>query len=203
MIAAVSGRFRDRASAQEGAISASALIGIGLLLLLCYLVLALFQGDSAEFGSVAVPGRGQVELPKGDIDVYYAEGVDPDSDVDLIAPADLRVTVTAPDGSSVPVTSRGAEPESTDSGMTRLVGSLRAPADTTYSVTTESVQTGQRIAPTVTFGQGPFAAVGKRFEGVVDALRGPLGIALLAVLVFLFFLPRIEAARRRAGYRND
>jgi hypothetical protein len=202
MIAAVSGRFRDRASAQEGAISASALIGIGLLLLLGYLVLALFQGDSAQFGTVAVPGSGRVELPKGDIDVYYSEGVDPDSDVELVAPPDLRVTVAAPNGTGVQVAARGSDPESTDDGMTRLIGSLRAPEDAVYTVTTESTQAGQRITPAVTFGQGPFAAVGKRFESVVDALRGPLGIALVLVLVFLFFLPRIQAARRRASYRG-
>jgi hypothetical protein len=86
--------------------------------------------------------------------------------------------------------------------MTRLIGSLRAPEDAVYTVTTESTQAGQRITPAVTFGQGPFAAVGKRFESVVDALRGPLGIALVLELVFVVFLPRIQAARRRASYRG-
>jgi hypothetical protein len=202
MIEPVNGRFGDRARGQEGAISASALILIGLALLLGYLLLAAFQGDTAQFGSVAVPGSGRIELSEGDVDVYYAEAADPDAGVELIAPADLRVTVTGPEGQSVPVTSRGEEPESTDDGISRLIGSLQAPEDGFYSVTTESTQATQRISPAVTFGQGPFAAVGKRFGDVVDVLRGPVGIVLLVVLVILFLMPRIQAARRRAAYRD-
>ncbi|MCL4288570.1 MAG: hypothetical protein KJ006_13115 [Thermoleophilia bacterium] len=202
MIAAVNGRFRDRARGQEGAISAGALILIGLALLLGYLLLAAFEGDNARFGSVPVPGEGRVELPEGDVDVYYAEGADPDSGVELIAPPDLEVTVTGPDGRNVPVSSRGAEPESTDDGMARLVGAVRASADGLYGIQAESAQATQRIRPRVTFGQGPFAAVEHRFDGVVDALRGPLGIALLVVLAVLFLLPRWRLARRRRSYEE-
>ncbi len=54
----------------------------------------------------------------------------------------------------------------------------------------------------MTFGQGPFAAVGQRFGDVVDALRGPLGIVVLVVLVILFLLPRWRLARRRASYQG-
>jgi len=69
-------------------------------------------------------------------------------------------------------------------------------------VTTESTQAGQRISPEVTFGQGPFAAIGQRFSDVVDTLRGPVGIVVLAVLVFLFLLPRWQLARRRQSYKD-
>jgi hypothetical protein len=201
MIAAV-GRFRHRARGQEGMIGAGALILIGLALLLGYLLLAAFEGDSAQFGSVGVPGEGRVELPEGDVDVYYAEGADPDAGVELITPPDLRVTVTGPGGQDVPVTARGAEPESTDGGMARLIGSLRASEDGFYEVGTESSQATQRIGPEVTFGQGPFAAVEHRFSGVVDVLRGPVGIALLVVLVILYMLPRVRGAQRRAAYKD-
>lgn len=200
MIAAVSGRFRDRARGQEGLISAGALILIGLALLLGYLLLAAFEGDSAQFGSVPVPGEGRVELPEGDVDVHYAEGADPDSGVELIAPPDLEVTVRGPEGQNVPVSSRGAEPESTDDGMARLIGAVRTSRDGLYDVEAESAQATQRIRPRVTFGQGPFAAVEHRFDEVVDVLRGPVGIALLVVLVILFLLPRWRLARRRRSY---
>jgi hypothetical protein len=202
MIAAVSGRFRDRARGQEGMISAGALILIGLALLLGYLLLAAFEGDSAQFGSVAVPGEGRVELPEGDVDVYYAEGADPDAGVELIAPPDLEVRVTGPSGQDVPLSSRGAEPESTDEGMARLIGAVRAPEDGFYDVRVESSQAMQRISPEVTFGQGPFAAVEHRFNGVVDVLRGPVGIVLLVVLAVLYMLPRVRGARRRAAYKD-
>ena len=194
--------IRERVRVEEGAISVSALIGIALVLFVGYLLLAAFEGDSAQFGSVAVPGREQVELPKGDVDIYYSEKVDPDAGVPLITPDDLQYTVTGPDGQGVTVNSRGDDAESTGDGMTRLIGSLQAPEDGLYTVTTESSQAAQRIAPAVTFGQGPFAAVGQRFGDVVDALRGPLGIVVLVVLVILFLLPRWRLARRRASYQG-
>jgi hypothetical protein len=194
--------IRERVRLEEGAISVSALIGIALVLFVGYLLLAAFEGDSAQFGSVAVPGREQVELPKGDVDIYYSEKVDPDAGVPLITPDDLQYTVTGPDGQGVTVSSRGDDAESTGDGMTRLIGSLQAPEDGLYTVTTESSQAAQRIAPAVTFGQGPFAAVGQRFGDVVDALRGPLGIVVLVVLVILFLLPRWRLARRRASYQG-
>ena len=194
--------IRERVRVEEGAISVSALIGIALVLFVGYLLLAAFEGDSAQFGSVPVPGKEQVELPKGDVDIYYSEKVDPDAGVPLITPDDLQYTVTGPDGQGVTVNSRGDDAESTGDGMTRLIGSLQAPEDGLYTVTTESPQAAQRIAPAVTFGQGPFAAVGQRFGDVVDALRGPLGIVVLVVLVILFLLPRWRLARRRASYQG-
>ena len=194
--------IRERVRVEEGAISVSALIGIALVLFVGYLLLAAFEGDSAQFGSVPVPGKEQVELPKGDVDIYYSEKVDPDAGVPLITPDDLQYTVTGPDGQGVTVNSRGDDAESTGDGMTRLIGSLQAPEDGLYTVATESPQAAQRIAPAVTFGQGPFAAVGQRFGDVVDALRGPLGIVVLVVLVILFLLPRWRLARRRASYQG-
>jgi hypothetical protein len=194
--------IRERLRVEEGAISVSALIGIALVLFVGYLLLAAFEGDSAQFGSVPVPGKEQVELPKGDVDIYYAEKADPEAGVPLITPDDLQYTVTGPDGQGVTVNSRGDDAESTGDGMTRLIGSLQAPEDGLYTVTTESPQAAQRIAPAVTFGQGPFAAVGQRFGDVVDALRGPLGIVVLVVLVILFLLPRWRLARRRASYQG-
>jgi hypothetical protein len=100
------------------------------------------------------------------------------------------------------VSSRGDDAKSTGDGMTRLIGQIKAPEDGGYVVTTESTQAGQRISPELTFGQGPFAAVGQRFSDVVDALRGPVGIIVLAILVLLFLLPRWKLARRRQSYKG-
>ena len=198
----MSSGFRERMRDERGLISAGALIGIGILLFIAYLLLAAFEGDSAQFGSVSVPGKAQVELPKGDVDIYYSEKVDPDAGVPLITPDDLQYTVTAPDGVSVEVNSRGDEAKSTGDGMARLIGAMTTPVEGSYTITTESSQTAQRISPAVTFGQGPFAAIGHRAEDVFDELKGPLGIVLVAVLVVLFFWPRIRAARKRASYRD-
>lgn len=187
---------------ERGLISAGSLVLIGLLLLGGYLLLAAFEGDSAQFGSAPVPGKQQIELPKGDVDIYYAEKIDPEAGVPLIVPDDLQYTVTAPGGTSVQVDSRGDEAESTGDGMARLIGAMNVPEKGSYTVTTESSQSAQRIQPAVTFGQGPFAAIGHRFDDVVDSLKGPLGIFLLIVLVGLFLLPRIQSARRRSFYKD-
>ena len=198
----MSGCFRERMRDERGLISAGALIGIGILLFLGYLLLAAFEGGSAQFGSVPVPGKATVELPKGDVDIYYSEKVDPDAGVPLITPDDLQYTVTGAGGQNIEVISRGADAKSTGDGMTRLIGAIDLPQNGSYTVTTESSQTAQRIEPALTFGQGPFAAIGHRAKEVLDELKGPLGIALLVLLVILFFWPRFQAARKRASYRD-
>jgi hypothetical protein len=196
--------MRERIGGERGAIGAGTVVLLGVLGLIVYLLLAVFEGDTAQFGAVSVPSKGQVvELPKGDIDVYYAEKVDPDAGVPLVVPDDLKYVVVGSDGQNVAIRSRGDEAKSTGDGMTRLIGSLRTPAEGRYAVTSTSSQAGQRVSPKLTFGQGPFAAIGQRFKDVVDALRGPLGIVVLAVLVFLFMLPRWRVARRRQAYKDQ
>ena len=125
---------------EEGAISAGAVIVIGLLLFLGYLLLAAFEGDTAQFGKVPVPGQAQVELPEGDVDIYYSEGIDPDAGVALNTPDDLQYTVTGPAGQQLPTSSRGGDSKSTDDGMTRLIGALQAPEDGPYTIEAESSQ---------------------------------------------------------------
>ncbi len=183
-------------------VRASTLILIGLGLFFGYLLLAAFSGDTAQFGSVPVPGKEQVELPKGDVDIYYAEGVDPDAGIPLLVPEDLQYTVVGPDGNAVQIQSRGASAKSTGDGLARLIGYIKAPEKGSYTVTTESSQTLQRINPSVTFGQGPLASVLQRFKDVVEALKGPLGIALVVVLIILALMPRIRQAQRRHAYRD-
>ncbi len=120
--------IRERVRVEEGAISVSALIGIALVLFVGYLLLAAFEGDSAQFGSVPVPGKEQVELPKGDVDIYYSEKVDPDAGVPLITPDDLQYTVTGPDGQGVTVNSRGDDAEvdrGRDDAADRVVAGAR------------------------------------------------------------------------------
>lgn len=198
----MSGSFRERMRDERGLISAGGLVLIGLLVLGAYLLLAAFEGDSAQFGSVPIPGEKQVELPKGDVDIYYFEKANPDAGVTLIVPDDLIVSVVGADGSSVQVDSRGEEAKSTGQGMAELIGAMDVPEEGVYSVTTQSTQTGQRIEPAVTFGQGPFAAIKHRLDGVLDALQGPIGIALVVVLLVLFLWPRYKLARRRASYKD-
>ncbi len=188
---------------ESGLISAGAVIGIGIALLFGYLLLAAFNGDTAQFGKVPIPGRATVELPKGAVDIYYAEGVDPDSGVPLITPDDLEYTVFDGNEVSVPVDARGEDQVSTGDGLARLIGEVQTPYEGTYTIETDSSDTQQRITPAVTFGQGPSAAVKDRFDEVVDALKGPLGILVLLGLLILVFVPRYRRAKLHSSYRDS
>ena len=87
--------------------------------------------------------------------------------------------------------------------MARLIGAMTTPVQGLLHGHDRELADGAADPPAVTFGQGPFAAIGHRARTSFDALKGPLGIALVVVLVILFFWPRIRAARaRRASYRD-
>lgn len=182
---------------QTGAIAVGTLIGVALLALFAYLLLGAAEGDTAHYGRVPVPSTTSIELPEGETDVYYAEAVDPSAGVSLTVPEDLEYTITDAAGQAVSVASRGGDPEESDGGTARLIGAVDAPADGTYTVTVTSDTAAQRGSAQLTFGQSPFGAVRERFEGVVDALRGPAGVAVAALLVVLFLLPRFQRALAR------
>ncbi len=203
MIGCMRSGSRTDVRGESGLISAGTVILIGIGLLLGYLLLAVFNGDTAQFGKVPIPGKATVKLPKGDVDIYYAEGVNPDAGIPLITPDDLEYTILDEAGVSVPVDSRGDEAKSTGDGLTRLIGAMQVSKEGIYTVETESTQTQQRITPALTFGQGPFAAVKDRFDNVVDALKGPIGILLLLALLILIFIPRYRRAKFRSSYKDS
>ena len=149
---------------EAGLIGAGTVIWLALLGLVIYICAAAFGADTAQFGSVPVPGQGTVELREGAIDVYYAEGVDPDAGIPLVVPTDLNYVVRDPQGDVVPDDSQGDESKSTDDGLARRIGELQVPEDGTYTVEAESSDAQQRITPELTFGEDPFAALKHRFS---------------------------------------
>jgi len=194
---------KRRFGEESGFVSAGTAVGLALLALVVYIVAAGFSSDTDQFGSVAVPGKGVVELPDGDIDVYYAEGADPSAGVELIVPDDLDFNVADADDLHVEVQSRGGtEVKDTDHGQAILIGQVDVPAEGPYSVESESDDAQQRITPELTFGEGPFAAMKDRLDSVIDALIGPLGVLVLLALVILIFIPRYRRAKKRQTYKD-
>ena len=187
---------------EAGLIGAGTVIWLALLGLVIYICAAAFGADTAQFGSVPVPGQGTVELREGAIDVYYAEGVDPDAGIPLVVPTDLNYVVRDPQGDVVPDASEGDESKSTDDGLAMRIGELQAPEDGTYTVEAESSDAQQRITPELTFGEDPFAALKHRFSDVVDEFKGPLGILVLLALLILIFIPRYRRAKLRSSYKD-
>ena len=143
-----------------------------------------------------MPGSAQIELPEGETDIFYREGIESGSAVSLVSPEDLDYNVTDSSDISVETDSRGGDPEEVEGGVLRKVGAVFAPADGVYTVEVESDEAAQRITPELTFGQSPLQAIEARFEDIVDALKGPLGIVVVAALFVLFMLPRLRRALR-------
>ena len=199
----MSSSFRERMRDERGLVSAGGAGPDRRPAARRYLLLAAFEGDSAQFGSVPIPGKEQVELPKGDVDIYYFEKVNPDAGVTLIVPSDLIVLGDRlgrrQRRRSTPVATRRSRPARE---WRELIGAMDGSRGGRLHRDHQSSQTGQRIEPAVTFGQGPFAAIKHRLDDVLDALKGPIGIAVIVVLLVLFLWPRYKLARRRESYKD-
>ncbi len=180
--------------------SVGALIGAALIALAAYILLAAAHADTASYGVVAIPGRATVELPKGESNIYYREGIDAGSGVSLVPPGDLQFSLSWPGGQSLRVDSRGGEPESVDGGTAQLIAAVDAPEKGPFVISADSTAAAQRIAPALTFGQSPWRAIRARAVSVWDSLRGPLGVAVVGVLVVLALLPSLRRARRGGGW---
>lgn len=175
------------------------MIAVAIGVFFVYLLLGAFEGDSDSFGEVPIPSTTSVELQGGEVDLFYAEQVQGSQESPSLAvPPDLGYTITAMNGESVRIDTRGGDVETTDSGVARVVAAAFVPDDGTYSVRVTSDEAARRSAPALTFGQSPFQAVAERFDGVVDELNGPTGIAAAAALGLLFLLPMLRRAAIRA-----
>jgi hypothetical protein len=177
---------------QSGAVTPGTVIALAFVGLVVWIFLAAFEADTAHHGKVPIPSTElPVELPEGEVGVYYAEGIPADDAEQLTLPEGLAFTITDEEGNSVRSDSRGGDPEGTDDGAARVIGSAFVPADGTYLVTVEGA-VADRIKPELTFGQSPLQAIGDRFEEVVDDLKGPTGIIVAVCIVILLMLPAVK-----------
>lgn len=187
----------DRRS-ESGLISVSAVLAVAFLALIVYLLVAALDADSDHYGSVPIPSQNvAIELPKGETDLYLAERGDPERLGELAVPADLAFTITPEHGDPVRIDDRNGETKRTDDGITKIIGAVIAPQEGTYLVSAQTDAAGVLSAPMLTFGLSPLGAVVHRFNDVVDELNGPLGIAVLALLLALLLAPRLGRALRR------
>ncbi len=186
-------RARPDPRSESGAVNPSLIIWVALVALGAWILLAAFEADTAHYGEVPVPSEGlPVDLPEGEIDVYYAEKIDPDAPEGLTLPDGLQFSIVDAEGVGVRSDSRGGDPEETDNGMTRVVGAAFVPAEGRYFVNADSAGVEGRVKPELTFGQSPLQAIGDRFEEVVDELKGPTGIIVAIAIVVLLLLPAVK-----------
>ncbi len=167
-----------RGGSESGVISVSAVIGIALLALVVYLLLAALNGDSDYYGSVPVPSdEAPVELPKGEVDIFLAVAGDPEKLSDITVPEDLTLAIAPVGGEEIRTDDRNGDTEETDDGVTKAIGAVSGPEEGTYLVTVSTDAASPALS--ITFGLSPVGAVKERFDGVVDWLNGPRGIAVL------------------------
>jgi hypothetical protein len=144
---------------------------------------------SDRFGTVPMPGRETLDLPAGDVTVYFQEDVDLGENENLRPPADIRLDVR-PSGGGPPVRldPGGFSNEVSGGFGTRVsIGDLDVPDGGDYVVAAGPTAEG-RSAPAIVFGDD-------LFDGFVSALPFGLlalgaGLGVAAVLFVITYVLR-------------
>ena len=134
--------------------------------------------DAARYGRVPLPGRAMLELPAGDVALYYEERVTLHEDDVLDVPAGLVVKARG----ERTVRSRRGTPNSIslDDRALREFGKLRVPVAGRYRVTARSDAPGSN-SPAVTLGRGQLENLGRAGVRAGIALAAGLVLALAAL----------------------
>lgn len=170
---------KARPGARKIALFAAILGGVAALAL--FFLFAIGGADDADkYGRVKLPGTGVVELPQGDVALYYEERVTLGENDSLDIPDGLRVTARR----EVTVRSKKTIQNAVNlSGRSlREFAKLEIPQAGRYRVTARSRSSGSN-RPAVTFGEGQLKGLGEGaiYSGI--AAGAGLLIALLALLL--------------------
>jgi hypothetical protein len=143
----------------------------------------LFSDHRSDFGAVALPEGGTVELPKGTVKVFYEE---PDqaqgTTAPLSAPLTFAVTPVAggPALDEKPTAKEGTSDtevqRSEDVGSLGSVANIEVPAEDSYVVRGSS---GGPAGSSLTFGTSPAGAVVRRWHLLAGLLLAALLVALI------------------------
>jgi hypothetical protein len=192
-----SGEHGSGLRSERGAITSGMVIGLALAVVAGYILLGFTGGDPDRHGRLPVPANTVLELPGGESKVYFIQGT---ASTEAGLPADLNITVRPPDALAEPVRiePRSEQPDVRDGESIELIGAVNPEEEGSFEVTVTSQELGGRVAPQVAFGQSAIGAIGERLDSVVDRLLGPLGIAVLALLAAIWFVPRLKLAIARS-----
>lgn len=128
---------------------------------------------SDRYGSVPMPGRDTVDLPQGDVTVYFQEGVQLGENENLRPPSDLRVDIRGAEGGPlVEVDRSGLSSEVGGRFGERVsIGDIDVPEEGDYVVVVAPTREN-RVDPAIVLGDDVF-------DGFGDAI--PIGLLLLVV----------------------
>jgi hypothetical protein len=137
--------------------------------------------DADRYGRVPLPGKARLELPAGDVALYYEERVTLGKNDVLDVPAGLVVTAR---GGGETIESRRGTPNSIslDGRALREFGKLRVPAAGRYRVTARADAPGSNT-PAVTLGKGQLENLGRSAVRAAIALAAGLALALAALAI--------------------
>jgi len=143
--------------------------------------------DANAYGEVPVPGRESVNLPAGEVIIFYGERIGPDASP-LSVPANLRLRVRTTNGQSL-LGSTPYEFDEFDDGdyVRRPIAKLKVPEAGAYEAVSS---TGARdaVEPVISFGRNGT----KDFGYVLFVLAG--GLLLAAILgIGTAIVARLEA----------
>ena len=132
--------------------------------------------DPHAYGQVPVPGRESVNLPAGDVIIFYGERIGTSEHSPLSVPSNLRLTVRTTNGQQLLGSTPYAFNQFNDGDyVRRSVAKLRVPEAGDYEAVAPTPVPGA-VAPVISFGRNGT----KNFVYVVFVLAG--GMLLASIL---------------------
>ncbi len=182
---------------EAGAISISAVLLIGAVLILIYALLGASNGDPDKYGRAPIPSTARLTLPAEEIDISYAE-VTAARDIPVQPPSDLRVVVReVQTGAPVAINARGGSQSEVSGEAVSPILAVRPPAEGVYEVESISNEAAGRRGPALLFGESPVGAVGDRFAKAGDLIASKYGGAAAILLLLAAMAPSFQRALKR------
>ena len=136
--------------------------------------------DADKYGRVSMPGKGRLDLPEGDVHLYYEERVTLQNDRTLDVPSGIQVVARREETVRSKRTTENAI--TLDGRALTEFGKLEIPRAGEYRVTVRARDRGSN-QPAVTFGKGQFENFTTAGRKAVLVMAGGGLVALLALLL--------------------
>jgi hypothetical protein len=131
-------------------------LGVIAVTVACAIVLLVIEAfgstrDATKYGEVSVPGRASVNLPAGEVLIYY--GDQPARDTELLVPPNIQLRVRTTNGQALLGSTPFAGDQFADGDYERRpIANLRVPESGNYEAVAASGGVGA-VNPAISFGE--------------------------------------------------
>jgi hypothetical protein len=131
-------------------------LGVLAVTVVCAIALFLIAAfgstrDATKYGEVAVPGRASVNLPAGEVLIYY--GDQPNRDSPLVVPPNIRLRVRTTNGQALLGSTPFTDDQFADGDYERRgIANLRVPESGNYEAVSAAGEVGA-VNPVISFGE--------------------------------------------------